>query len=102
MGELKRVYSQAVRTSKPKAKMCLFPPFGGNADRQRGIHAARKNELEFEIEFELESKKIAQPSPMGESKGGLFHKKSEQMIQKPKCACFLPLGEMPIGKGGYT
>jgi hypothetical protein len=22
------------------------------------------------------------------------------MIQKPKCACFLPLGEMPVGKGG--
>jgi hypothetical protein len=41
-GIKKESFSHEVRTNDPKAEMCLFPPFGGNAGRQRGITRSRR------------------------------------------------------------
>jgi hypothetical protein len=65
------IHAARERIENSELRMCLFPPFGGNADRQRGLTR---------------------------SKRGIHN--SEMRIQNSKCACFLPLGEMPIGKGG--
>jgi hypothetical protein len=51
-----------IQIQNSEAKMCLFPPFGGNAEGKGGIHAARERNLKTKVK-----------------------------IQKLKCACFLPL-----------